>query len=117
MPIYTFKNRRSGKTKEYTLKLAEYDKFKEDHPELERVIDNTNVVWKALGNKTVTELAAAKDPGWKEVLAKIGQQNPDSQLNSDYTRNKTVNRLKAESIVEKHVKKQAKERVERAKRK
>lgn len=117
MPIYTFKNKRSGKTKEYTMSVKDYDQFKIDNPQLERVMDHVGIAFNALGINTVTQLAAKKDPAWREVLAKIGEQNPHSQLNSDYTRNKTANRIKAENIVEKHAGIQAKQREARAKRK
>lgn len=113
MPTYTFKNRKTGKTKEYNMSVKDYDQFKADHPELERVIDSTSVVFNSLGNKTVSELAAKKDPGWGEVLAKIGQQNPHSEINSQFTKNKTVKKLKAEAVVEKHAKRQAKQAARR----
>jgi hypothetical protein len=113
MPTYTFKNKRTGKSKEYELRLSEYDKFKADHPELERIIDNTSVVFHTLGNRTVSELAAKKDPGWGEVLAKIGQQNPHSEINSQFTKNKSIKKLKAEAVVEKHAKIQAKQAARR----
>jgi predicted nucleic acid-binding Zn ribbon protein len=110
MPTYSFKNKKTGKVKEYVLKLSEYDKFKEDHPELERVIDAVAFNYSSHGQGSVTDIAAKKDGGWREMLSRIGQQNPDSQLNADYTKNKTLKRLKAESIVEKHAKKQEKAR-------
>ena len=113
MPIYTFKNKRTGKTKEYEIKLADYDQFKLDHPNLERIIGPVGVNFRGRGDKTVSELAAKRDPAWGEVLAKIGQQNPDSQLNSDFTKNKTIKRLKAEAVVEKHAKIQAKQAARR----
>lgn len=117
MPTYTFKNRKTGKKKEYTMSIKDYDKFKEDHPELERIIDNTAVVFNSLGINTVTQLAAKKDARWREVLAKIGEQNPHSELNRQYSRNKSIKRIKAEEVVEKHAKIQAKQRDAYAKRK
>jgi len=36
MPTYQFKNVETGEVVEYTMKLAEYDKFKKDNPQLER---------------------------------------------------------------------------------
>jgi hypothetical protein len=116
MAIYTFKNKKTGKKKEYELRISEYDKFKADHPELERVMDNTGLMFHTQGNRTVTEIAAQKDPGWGEVLSKIGQQNPHTQLNQDYTRNKTAKTIKAEAVVEKHAKIQAKQAAARAAR-
>ena len=114
MPVYTFRNRKTGKTKEYEMRMSEYDQFKADHPELERVQDNVAIATKySRGNKTITEQAAAKDPGWGEVLAKIGQQNPHSDLNRQFTKNKSAKKLKAESVVEKHAKIQAKQAARR----
>lgn len=117
MAVYTFRNRKTGKLKEYEMPIREYDKFKEDHPELERVIDITNANFKARGFRSVTEQATAKDPGWGEVLAKIGQQNPHSDLNANYTKNKSIKKLKAEAVVEKHAKIQAKQAERHARRK
>lgn len=34
--IYTFLNKNTGNIEEHTMRLAEYDKFKEDNPHLER---------------------------------------------------------------------------------
>lgn len=110
MAIYTFKNKRSGKSKEYEIPIKDYDQFKIDHPNLERVMDNVGIAFRGRGDRTVSELAASKDPGWGEVLAKIGQQNPHSQINADFTKNKTIKKIKAETIVEKHVKIQQKQR-------
>lgn len=109
MATYTFKNKKTGKTKEYTMRMSEYDQFKKDHPNLERVMDQVGVALHTLGNRTVTEIAAQKDAGWAEVLSKIGQQNPHSQLAADYTKNKTSKKIKAEAVVEKHAKIQAKQ--------
>jgi hypothetical protein len=36
MPTYTFKNANTGEVEEHTLKLSEYDKFKQDNTHLER---------------------------------------------------------------------------------
>jgi hypothetical protein len=109
MPTYTFKNKRTGKTKEYTLKISEYDKFKEEHPNLERVIDNTIFNTKPAGFGSVTDQAVKKNAGWGEVLSKIGQQNPHSVVANDHHRNKSIKRIRSEQIVEKHAKKQAKQ--------
>jgi hypothetical protein len=113
MATYTFKNKRTGKTKEYEIRMADYDQFKAEHPELERVFDLAGIAFRGRGDKTVSELAAKKDGGWGEVLSKIGQQNPHSQLNYDYTRNKSAKRLKTEQIVDKHAKIQAKQAARR----
>jgi hypothetical protein len=116
-PFYSFKNKRSGKIKEYNIKMADLDKFKEDHPNLERVIDVTIFNTKSsAGFGSVTDKAVKRDPVWKEVLTKIGEQNPHSVIANDHHRNKSIKRVRSEQIVEKHVKRQAAQRKERAAR-
>lgn len=116
MATYTFKNKKTGKTKQYEMRISEYDQFKIDNPHLEREFDNVAVAFRGQGNRSVSELAAKRDPAWGEVLAKIGQQNLDSSLNSDFAKNKTNKRLKAEAVVEKHAKIQAEQAKARAAR-
>jgi hypothetical protein len=42
--IYTFLNKNTNEIEEHTMRLAEYDKFKEDNPHLERYFSAENVV-------------------------------------------------------------------------
>jgi len=116
MATYTFRNKKTGKKKEYEMSIKEYDQFKIDNPHLERIMDGVGIAFRGRGDKTVSELAAKRDPAWGEVLAKIGQQNLDSPLNSDFAKNKTIKRLRAEAVVEKHAKMQEKQRQERARK-
>lgn len=116
MPSYTFRNRKNGKIREYNIRMSEYDQFKLDHPELERVQDNIGILLNARGLNSVTDLAVKRDKGWAEVLSKIGQQNPHTDLNQNYTRNKSAKKIKAEQIVEKHAKIQAKQAERHARR-
>lgn len=39
MALYDFRNKKTGKVKEYDMKISEYDQFVIDHPELERTYD------------------------------------------------------------------------------
>jgi hypothetical protein len=42
--IYPFFNKNTGEVEEHTMRLSEYDKFKEDNPHLERYFAPENVV-------------------------------------------------------------------------
>jgi hypothetical protein len=42
--IYTFLNKNTNEIEEHTMRLAEYEKFKEDNPHLERYFSAENVV-------------------------------------------------------------------------
>ena len=109
MPLYTFRNKKTGKEKDYQIKLAEYDQFKKDHPELERIIEAKSFNYTS-DYSSISRKAAKKDKGWGEVLSKIGEQNPHSPLAQEFHKNKSINRIKAETIVDKHVKIQEKQR-------
>jgi hypothetical protein len=98
---YTFKHKKTGKIASYEMKLSEYDSFKESHPELERYFDEApplsySGTGDAHGRKT--------DNTWKEVMAKIGEQNPRSPL-SDQHRRKSAKEIKTNQIIDKHIKK------------
>ena len=42
--IYPFFNKNTGEVEEHTMRLSEYDKFKQDNPHLERYFSPENVV-------------------------------------------------------------------------
>ena len=96
---YTFKNKKSGKIENYEMKLSEYDAFKENHPNLERYFESAP----AMNYRGSTDFKT--DNTWKEVMSKIGEQNPRSQIADEYVR-KTAKQIKTNQILEKHLKKQ-----------
>jgi hypothetical protein len=98
---YTFKHKRSGKIVTYEMKLSEYDAFKEKHPNLERYFDEAPPL--AYGG-TGDFYGRKTDNTWKEVMAKIGEQNPRSPLADQYRR-KSTKEIKTNQILEKHIKK------------
>lgn len=118
MPTYDFRNRETGEYEEHVIRMSEYDQFVKDHPELERVIltaPGFNYQSHGSASGSVTDIAAKKDKGWKEVLQKIGEQNPISQVGEDFHK-KTIKQVKTQQVIEKHVKKQTK-RAEEIKKK
>jgi hypothetical protein len=116
MPTYEFRNRKTGKIVEHQMKMSEYDKFKEDHPELERVIVTApKLNYASHSQGSVTDIAAKKDGGWKEVLQKIGRANPISEVGDKFHK-KGIKEIKTTQVIEKHVKKQEKQRADRAAR-
>lgn len=44
MPRYTFENTETGEVTEHEMRIAELDKFKEDHPELQQLITGMSLV-------------------------------------------------------------------------
>jgi predicted nucleic acid-binding Zn ribbon protein len=74
MPTYTFRDKNTGETFDKIMKIAELDSFRDQNPHLESVIHAP-----AFTGDHVT--ASRKyDTGFKEVLQRIHEKTPGSQL-------------------------------------
>ena len=106
MPKYLFVNLDTEELEEHNLKISEYDQFKADNPHLERYIDGASMIcWRGtgdFGNKK-------PDDTWKEVLAKVAEQNPRSPFAREHGR-RSAKDVKVDQIIEKHAKLQAERR-------
>lgn len=95
------------------MKMAEYDDFVANHPELERYIGTAPAVTyegRTFGGGHGVE---TKQPeGFKEVLAKIGEHHPMSPLAERYRKNKTIKEIRTKQVVDSHRKKSAEQRKE-----
>jgi len=98
---YTFLNKKTKKIETHEMKISEYDDFVKKHPNLERYHDAPPII---AGSRGGEHLDAKTDNTWKEVLAKIGEQNPRSPLADKYRKNKSVKEVKTNQIIEKHAK-------------
>lgn len=76
MPTYVFRNKETGIQFEQFLKLSELDIFRVDNPHLETIIQAS-----ALGDPTKLSATRKYDSGFKEVLQKIHERSPGSELN------------------------------------
>jgi hypothetical protein len=77
MPVYAFKNKDTEEIEEHTLRISEYDKFKEDNPHLERYIDGSP------GMSDPVRLGLVKpSEGFREVLRNIQKGSPRSKINT-----------------------------------
>lgn len=99
MPTYSFVDTIASEVIEIRLKISEYDQFKIDNPHLERCILEAP----KLNYGGVDGIDIKTDNTWKEVLSKIGEQNPNSPLNERYNK-KTDKQVKTEQVLEKHLK-------------
>jgi len=75
MPTYTFRDKNTGEQFDKIMKIAELDSFRQANPHLETVIHAPAF--------TGDHISAVKkyDSGFKEVLQKIHEKTPGSQLN------------------------------------
>ena len=79
MPIYEKKKKKTDQYEEHLVSISEYDQFAKDNPHLQRAyLKAPNLNKGGVGDRT-----KAPD-GFKEVLSKISDANPNSNLASDY---------------------------------
>jgi hypothetical protein len=76
MPTYVFRNKETGEQFEKILKMSELDSFRAENPQLETVIQAV-----AFGDPTKMSTTRKFDSGFKEVLQKIHERSPGSELN------------------------------------
>lgn len=107
--IYTFKNIKTNKVKDYNINIKDYDQFCLDNPKLMRWIETAPAV--AFDGKHFGSLDAQTDNGFKEVLAKIGERMSGTPLADRYAKNQTIAQVKTKELRKKH-KDLAKKRIE-----
>ena len=76
MPRYDFINKETGEITEVSMSFTKLDKYKEEHPELDRYFGNQTL-------KTTYGLHKQSD-GFKEVMSKVQAAHPKANL-SRYT--------------------------------
>jgi hypothetical protein len=76
MPTYVFRNKETGEQFEKIMKISELDTFRQENPQLETVIQSV-----AFGDPTKMTSSRKFDTGFKEVLQRIHEKTPGSQLN------------------------------------
>lgn len=76
MPTYVFENKETGERFEKIMKISELDQFREDNPQVQTVIQAV-----AFGDPTKLSSSRKFDTGFKEVLQRIHEKTPGSQLN------------------------------------
>lgn len=75
MPTYDFRNKETGDVFEKFMKIAEKEQYLLDNPQLEQALLTAPAF-------TGDHVSIKKDSGFKEVLQKIHQKTPGSQLNT-----------------------------------
>ena len=76
MPTYVFRNKETGEQFEKVMKMSELDSFRQENPQLETVIQSV-----AFGDPTKLTSSRKFDTGFKEVLQRIHEKTPGSELN------------------------------------
>ena len=78
MPMYSFRNNETGEEYDMMMKYDDKLEYLKNHPEIESIITGAPGLVSGTGDRT-------KPPsGFKEVLSKIADANPNSKLANDY---------------------------------
>jgi hypothetical protein len=77
MPTYSFRNRETGEVFDEIMRIAAKEQYLIDNPQLESIITSAP----ALGDPTKLTSSRKFDSGFKEVLQKIHERSPGSELN------------------------------------
>lgn len=94
--IYTFKNIDTQEVFEVSLRVSEYDNFLQDNPRVIRYHEpgsTLNIVGGVGGIKN--------DSGWKEVLSKVAEGHPNSELGKK-TLSRSAKQVKVDNVVNKY---------------
>lgn len=98
MPTFSFRNKETGEEYDMLMKYDDKVEYLKKHPYIESIITSAPGLTKGTGDRT-------KPPeGFKEVLSKISEANPNSALANDYGKKDHVS-VKKREVIQKHVNK------------
>ena len=94
MPTYEFLNKETGQFEDHFMSYTKLDEFKKNNPHLLQQISAPNIVG-GHGDRVKT------DDGFKEVLSKIGDAHPGSNVHAKHG-SKDIKREKSIATIKKH---------------
>lgn len=96
MPIYKFRDTVKDEIFEVSLRISDYESYLVGNPNVDRYFDVGDVP------ATVSGVGGIKtDSGFKEVLSKISDAHPNSQL-SDRHATKSIKQSQTDQVFNKH---------------
>ena len=95
MPLYTFENKRTGKTFTEMMSISEMESYLKKNKHIKQNITSINIV------AGVSGMSYKSDQGWKETLSKVAEAHPQSALSSEVGK-KSIKQIKTEQVVKKH---------------
>ena len=93
MPIYTFKNKKTGKEFDDMMSIAEMEEYLDKNKHITQVLKGLNIV-SGVGS-------IKQDGGWKDNLSRIAEAHPNSPLADRYGK-KSTKEIKTQQALEKN---------------
>lgn len=94
MPTYVFLNTETNEIEEHFMSYTKLDEFKESNPHLKSQVSAPSIV-------SGVSVRDKRDGGFKEVMSKIGDAHPGSNVHKEYG-TKDIKREKTVGIIKKH---------------
>ena len=95
MPIYTFKNKKTGKEFDEMMSIAEMEEYLDKNKHITQVLKGLNIV------SGVQGVSYKSDGGWKENMSRIAEAHPNSPLAQKYGK-KSIKQSQTENVLAKH---------------
>jgi len=95
MPIYTFKNKKTGKEFDEMMTIAEMEDYLSKNKHITQVLKGLNII------SGVSGVSFKNDGGWKDNLSRIAEAHPNSPLAERYGK-KTTKEIKTKQALEKN---------------
>ncbi len=93
MPIYTFKNKKTGKEFDEMMSIAEMEEYLDKNKHITQVLKGLNIV---RGVESIKQ-----DSGWKDNLSRIAEAHQQSALAERYGK-KDIKKLKTQQALSKN---------------
>jgi len=101
MPIYSFKNTKTGKVYDDMMSIADKEVYLKKNKHIQQTVTKINI------SSGVVGIGAMKnDNGWKEMQSRIAEAHPASEFAQQHGK-RTSKEIKTQAVVEKHRKRQA----------
>jgi predicted nucleic acid-binding Zn ribbon protein len=97
MPIYTFRNKKTGKEFDEMMSIADMEEYLDKNKHITQVIKGINIV------SGVQGVSYKTDGGWKENMQRIAEAHPNSALAKQYGK-KSIKQSQTENVLAKHKK-------------
>lgn len=94
MPIYTFRDTTTDEIFDIMMSISDLDKYKEAHPHHERYIDSAPSIVSGVS------ITGKTDDGFKDVLSKIAEAHPDSDLAQSHSR-RSIKQVQTQRAIQK----------------
>jgi predicted nucleic acid-binding Zn ribbon protein len=109
MPIYSFKNTKTGKVYDDMMSIADKEVYLKKNKHIQQMVTKINI-----SSGVVGVGAMRNDNGWKEMQSRIAEAHPASEFAQQHGK-RTAKEIKTQAVIKKHQKRQAEQRKKYAK--